>query len=65
MNQNSKVSESKKRMFYRLLNHLKHKSSLSDSTIPIEYLTIISKFEAKKIPCKGDLLTEQNFRKND
>jgi hypothetical protein len=44
-----KVNETKKRMFYRLLNHLKTKQK-KGVELPPNFLSIISKIEQKKIP---------------
>lgn len=51
--QYKKASESNKRMFYRLLNHLQQKRSVSELDIPIEYLEIIKRYEQKKSPFQG------------
>lgn len=51
--QYKKASESNKRMFYRLLNHLQQKRSVSELDIPIEYLEIIKRYEQKKSPLQG------------
>ena len=58
----TKINQSKKRMFYRLLNHLKNRIKLQKE-VPAEYVAIISKIESKKIPNEGDLLTETKFKK--
>jgi hypothetical protein len=44
-----KVNGAKKRMFYRLLNHLKTKQK-KGVELPPNFLSIISKIEQKKIP---------------
>jgi hypothetical protein len=45
----TKINQSKKRMFYRLLNHLQNRIKLQKE-VPAEYIAIISKIESKKNP---------------